>query len=77
MLDDGYRAYREGVAGLTDADLDVPPEGPAGHIDTRFPIAMNIQHITLELIHHRAEVSLLRDLYRSNGPDRREDRQLG
>lgn len=51
--------------GSADADLDVPPDGPPGHIDTRFPPAMNIQHITLELIHHGAEVSLLRDLRRT------------
>ena len=74
-IDAGFRAYREGVAAVTDADLDIAPDGPPSHIDTRFPLAMNIQHITLELIHHGAEVSLLRDLFRtrSDEPVGRED----
>lgn len=63
-MDDGFGAYRAGVAALEEPDLDGYPKGPPGHVDTRFPLAMNIQHITLELIHHGAEVSLLRDLYR-------------
>lgn len=77
-IDEGFRAYREGVAALADADLDIAPGSPSGHIDTRFPLAMNIQHITLELIHHGAEVSLLRDLYRTrgDGQDSQGSRQL-
>jgi hypothetical protein len=65
-MDGGFHAYRAGVEAVADADLDVPAQGPPGYIDTRFPLALNIQHITLELIHQGAEISLLRDLYRSS-----------
>ena len=64
-VDVGHDAFRRGVEALTDEDLDRHPQGPPGHLDTRFPLAMNVQHITLELIHHGAEVSLLRDLFRA------------
>jgi hypothetical protein len=64
-IDQGFEDYRNGVTRLTDADLDVAPDGPSGWLDTTFPFAMNVQHITLELIHHGAEVALLRDLYRA------------
>ncbi|MGH9226454.1 MAG: DinB family protein [Acidimicrobiales bacterium] len=64
-MDSGFAAYRAGVAATDDASLDVHPDGPAGWTDTRFPFALNVQHITLEVIHHGAEVSLLRDLYRA------------
>ncbi len=42
-------------------------EGPPGYIDTRFPLAINVPHVTFELIHHGAEISLLRELYRCGG----------
>lgn len=66
-MDGGFDAYRAGVEGLVDGELDVPPEGPPGYIDTRFPLAMTVQHVTLELIHHGAEICLLRELYRCAG----------
>lgn len=59
-------AYRNWAADLTDIDLDEHPNAPAEYlVDSRFPVAMTIQHLTLELIHHGAEVSLLRALYRA------------
>ncbi len=65
--DDGFRGYRSGMAALDAAALDEKPVHSVGGLDARFPLAMNLQHITLELIHHGAEVSLLRDLYRVRG----------
>jgi hypothetical protein len=67
-IDDGFHAYRSWAAGLTDADLEEHPNAPSEYLlDSQFPVAMAIQHATLELIHHGAEVSLLRDLYRARG----------
>ncbi|KKK04813.1 hypothetical protein LQ51_16875 [Micromonospora sp. HK10] len=49
-----------GVRDLSDADLENPPTmGPE-----RFPMENRILHVNRELIHHGAEISLLRDLYR-------------
>ncbi len=64
-VDRSWAAFRSGVDGLTDADLDLRSAGPPGTADAHFPLAMTIQHITLESIHHGAEVALLRDLYRA------------
>ncbi|MBB4932262.1 hypothetical protein F4561_003082 [Lipingzhangella halophila] len=64
MLETNYRAWREGVLGLDDAALDRPvgeAEGPwAEH-----SFATLILHINRELMHHGAEIALLRDLYRA------------
>lgn len=62
-LDRSWAAFRDGVSGLTDSDLDRRSAGPPGTADENFPLAMTIQHLTLECIHHGAEVALLRDLY--------------
>jgi hypothetical protein len=64
LLDDTYDAWRDGVAGLGDEGLAKavgPAEGP--HADRTF--AALILHINREVIHHGAEVALLRDLYRA------------
>ncbi|CAN5306340.1 DinB family protein [soil metagenome] len=63
-LDSSWAMFRGGVAGLTDSDLDRRSAGPPGTADEHFPLAMTIQHLTLECIHQGAEVALLRDLYR-------------
>lgn len=62
--DRAWAAFRGGVVALTDSDLDRRSAGPPGTADEHFPPAMTIQHLTLECIHHGAEVALLRDLYR-------------
>lgn len=62
-LDRSWAAFRGGAVALTDADLDRHSAGPPGTADEHFPLAMTIQHLTLECIHHGAEVALLRDLY--------------
>ncbi|MFF5775208.1 DinB family protein [Streptomyces californicus] len=60
QLDEMYGRWNAGVRKLADADLDLPPAvGPE-----RFPLENRVLHVNRELIHHGAEISLLRDLYR-------------
>jgi hypothetical protein len=62
MLDDVYAAWVQGVRGMDEAALAQPcgpSEGPFGHL----PYAALVLHINREVIHHLAEVALLRDLY--------------
>ncbi|MFE3370754.1 DinB family protein [Streptomyces sp. NPDC059173] len=60
QLDEMYGRWNAGVRGLSDTDLDHPPTvGPE-----RFPLENRVLHVNRELIHHGAEISLLRDLYR-------------
>ncbi|MGW1062887.1 DinB family protein [Micromonospora rubida] len=60
QLDEMYGKWNAGVRDLSDADLENPPTvGPE-----RFPMENRILHVNRELIHHGAEISLLRDLYR-------------
>jgi len=55
-----YGRWNAGVRELSDADLEDPPAvGPE-----RFPMENRVLHVNRELIHHGAEISLLRDLYR-------------
>lgn len=64
FLDTCYMDYRHGVTLWTEEMLDQRPDAsPPGTIDSEFPRAMNIQHITLELTAHGAEVALLRHLW--------------
>jgi hypothetical protein len=65
QLDAAYAAWVNGVRGLG-ADGLARPCGPA----EPFPeasIAALVLHIHREVIHHGAEISLLRDLYRGKG----------
>lgn len=62
QLDDAYRRWYEGVHGLDDADLDTPV-GPAEGPWADAPMTALILHINREVIHHGAEIALLRDLY--------------
>jgi DinB superfamily len=62
QLDDGYAAWVKGVRSLGAAGLGQPC-GPA----EPFPdasLAALVLHIHREVIHHAAEICLLRDLYR-------------
>lgn len=63
LLDEVYACWTKGVAALDDAGLAAPigaAEGPWAE----FPCSALILHIHREVIHHMAEVLLLRDLYR-------------
>lgn len=62
QLDDAYRSWHAGVLGLDDAALAQPcgpAEGP--YADERMTTL--VLHINREVIHHGAEIALLRDLY--------------
>ncbi|MFJ4283402.1 DinB family protein [Streptomyces massasporeus] len=65
QLDEMYERWNAGVRELSDADLENPP---AVGLE-RWPMEGIVLHVNRELIHHGAEISLLRDLYRrKDGP---------
>ncbi|WP_067486421.1 DinB family protein [Actinomadura hibisca] len=66
QLDAGYAAWLAGVRGLG-ADGLARPCGPAEGDYADLPLASLVLHINREVIHHGAEISLLRDLYRRRG----------
>jgi hypothetical protein len=64
LLDEYYTRWIEGVRSL-DEDGLTRPCGPAEGPYAEYPMATLVLHIHREMIHHCAEVLLLRDLYRS------------
>lgn len=62
QLDAEYARWIDGVRSL-DEDALARPCGPAEGPYAQEPMAALVLHITRELIHHGAEVALLRDLY--------------
>ncbi|WP_137148023.1 DinB family protein [Mycolicibacterium sp. CR10] len=62
QLDQAYGQWRDGVLGLDDAGL-AEPCGPAEGPYAAESMATLVLHINREVIHHGAEISLLRDLY--------------
>jgi hypothetical protein len=68
QLDEAYDAWTHGVRALGATGLERPcglAEGPFAEM----PLAGLVLHINREMIHHGAEVSLLRDLYRDRLSD--------
>ncbi len=65
FMERGYEEWSAGVAALEDSALAHKQEGPPGTLDGEFPFADVILHLNREVIHHGAEVALLRDLYRA------------
>ncbi|HYJ68763.1 MAG TPA: DinB family protein [Nocardioidaceae bacterium] len=65
QLDAQYGAWITGVRSLDGAGLSRPC-GPAEGGWAAAPMATLVMHINRELIHHGAEVCLLRDLYRQH-----------
>lgn len=62
QLDDAYDHWTSGVHNLSEADLSKaigPAEGPFADR----PMLDLVLHINREVIHHGAEIALLRDLY--------------
>lgn len=62
QLDEQYERWVTGVRSLDDADL----AGPCGEAEGSYadrPMIDLVLHITREVIHHGAEMALLRDLY--------------
>jgi DinB family protein len=64
QLDAAYTAWRDGVRGL-DTDGLARPCGPAEGLLADHPMAALVLHINREVLHHGAEILLLRDLYRN------------
>jgi hypothetical protein len=60
QLDAGEAIWRAGVTGLTEADLETNCREPGFETDS---MAALILHIHREVLHHGAELALLRDLY--------------
>ncbi|GAA1836955.1 DinB family protein [Actinomadura chokoriensis] len=67
QLDAGYAAWTAGVRSLGLDDL-ARPSGPAEAPYEDLPLAALVLHITREVVHHGAEIALLRDLYPHRGP---------
>jgi hypothetical protein len=66
QLDDAHAAWIKGVRGLG-ADGLARPCGPAEGPFAEYSLAALVLHIHREVIHHGAEISLLRDLYLHRG----------
>jgi hypothetical protein len=64
QLDATYEAWAAGVESLGEEGL-TRPVGPGEGPWTESPYADLVLHINRELIHHGAEICLLRDLYRA------------
>ena len=64
QLDDAYTRWTAGVRGLDAAGLAAPC-GPAEGPFATSPMGALVLHINREVIHHGAEIALLRDLYRA------------
>jgi hypothetical protein len=64
QLDAGHDAWVAGVRGLDAAALQ-RPVGPAEGPWSEHSMAELVLHINREVIHHGAEIALLRDLYRA------------
>jgi hypothetical protein len=63
QLDDAHDAYIGGLRSLGAAGL-ARPQGPASPPEfADAPMARLLLYVNLEIIHHGAEISLLRDLY--------------
>jgi hypothetical protein len=65
-LDAEYATWMGGISALDDAGL-ARPVGEAEGPFAEHPMSALILHITREVIHHGAEILLLRDLYRATG----------
>ena len=59
-LDDSYARWITGVRGLDDDALGSPCGEPGYEAE---PMATLVLHINREMLHHFAEIALLRDLY--------------
>lgn len=69
-LEGAYTRWRGAVADLTEAEL-LAPLGPKGADFADDSFADLVLHLNRELMHHGAEVCLLRDLYRDVGGGQR------
>ena len=64
FLERSYRRWHDGIAALDEEGLG-RPLGPRGGPYAEDPMAELVAHISREVMHHGAEICLLRDLYRA------------
>jgi hypothetical protein len=64
LLEQVYTRWRDGIAGLSDAEL-AAPLGPRGGPYADDSLASLVLHVNRETMHHGGEIGVLRDLYRS------------
>jgi len=64
LLDQHHQKWREGIGSLDDTALQQPVGEAEGPWADRSMAAL-ILHINREIMHHGAEIALLRDLYRA------------
>jgi hypothetical protein len=65
QLDDEYELWVDGVRNLGTAGLAQPQGHPPAFAHA--PLAKKMLYVNVEVIHHGAEICLLRDLYLRNG----------
>jgi DinB superfamily len=75
FLEQSYRQWHDGIASLDDEGLR-RPLGPKGGPYANDPMAELIVHINREVMHHGAEICLLRDLYRAAGVKTHDSRLI-
>jgi hypothetical protein len=73
FLERSYRRWHDGIAALDEEGLR-RPLGPRGGPYATDPMAALIVHLNREVMHHGAEIGLLRDLYRATGATSRHSR---
>ena len=73
FLERSYRRWHDGIAALDEEGLG-RPLGPRGGPYAEDPMAELVAHINREVMHHGAEICLLRDLYRATGATTRDSR---
>jgi DinB superfamily len=66
QLDHEYETWVDGVRGLGDAGL-ARPQGPTAPEFADAPVVKLIMYTSVEVIHHGAEICLLRDLHLRKG----------
>ena len=66
QLDEGMRRWQEGVRALGEARL-AEPCGPSEGEWAEHPMAELVLHVNREVLHHGAEICLLRDLFAHRG----------
>jgi hypothetical protein len=64
-VDAAYAQWWDGVRQASDERFEQARPGPPGTIDGQFPLWSVVLHVNREVIHHGAEIALMRDLYRA------------
>jgi hypothetical protein len=63
FVDDAYAAWTKGVLGADEVRFARAHQGPPGTADQSYPFWAVLLHVNREIIHHGAEIALLRDLF--------------